>query len=78
MSRLFISDPVVGALKDNELTESVVEDVFNNGETGINEKGERFAVKKYNGYEIGITFGPSDKVNFDYNINSLWRRDRAD
>jgi len=78
MSRLFFTDGAVESIQDNGISESVVQDVFDTGTTGVNEDGERFAVKKYSGYEIGITFSQSDKVNFDYNIDSVWRRDRAD
>ena len=55
------------------LSENQVLDVFNTGSVEKWEMGSK-SIKKYNSYEIGITWIQDNRGT--YKITSVWKRDR--
>ena len=56
------------------LSESLVMDVFNTGETEASKIGGWNAVKKFSGQEIGVYFIRDERGV--YKIVSVWKRER--
>ncbi|MCL4384593.1 hypothetical protein M1116_04010 [Patescibacteria group bacterium] len=76
MVRLFFPPKTLEKMKAMGIAEADIEDVFNKGQHGVS-KGNKMAIRKYNGYEIGIfyvmaTFGP-----YDYAVVAVWKRERG-
>jgi hypothetical protein len=68
---LSFSPKCIQLMKDWQLSEADVLDVFRNGE-GI---GDNKMVRKYNGYEIGMYYA-QDKKTGNYIATFVWKRDR--
>jgi hypothetical protein len=68
---LSFSPKCMQLMKDWQLSEADVIDVFRNGE-GI---GENKLVRKYNGYEIGMYYS-RDKKTGNNIATFVWKRDR--
>ncbi len=56
------------------LSEATIMDVFNKGETEKKPGGIYNAIKKYNGYEVGVMYKQDERGV--YVILSVWKRDR--
>lgn len=72
MSPLFFPPKTIKLITSLGLSESIVLDVFHNGES---IKGKDGMVKKYLGYEIGL-FYTRDKNTGEYIITYVWKRER--
>lgn len=57
------------------ISEADVYDVFKKGEGKI-IGGTKAAIRKYNGYEIGIFYDTCSRAGDDYTVITVWRRDR--
>lgn len=76
MSSPTFTKNAVNLLRENNLTENDVLDVFNHGEYKKSSTGANIAVKKYQsyGYEIGLYY-KMDKSG-GYIITFVWKRER--
>lgn len=62
-------------MKKQGLSETIVLDTFNTGQTEKSYYGGRWnAIKKYHGYEIGVNY--NQKQSGQYVIVSVWKRGR--
>ncbi len=68
---LFFTNHAVEKMKYWNISESTVTDVFNHG----NQIKPNMMVSKYNGYEVGLTYG-THKETGQYMIITVWKRDR--
>lgn len=71
----YIPPATVKKIIDLGISEADVMDVFNNGKYGQTNSGAKIAVKKYNGYEIGLMYVQNSN-NGAYVITTVWKRDR--
>ncbi len=69
--RLTFTRKCIQQMKDWQLTENDIADVFHNGE----QTRENTMVRKYNGYEIGMYYF-RDKKTGNSIVTSVWKRDR--
>ncbi len=69
--RLLFSPKCIQLMKDWQLSEQDVLDVFQHGEV----IGDNKLVRKYNGYEIGMYY-VRDKKTGSYKATFVWKRDR--
>jgi len=69
--RLLFSPKCIRQMKDWQLSEQDVTDVFQHGEV----VGDNKLVRKYNGYEIGMYY-VRDKKTGSYKATFVWKRDR--
>jgi hypothetical protein len=58
-------------MKDAQLSEKDIADVFQHGEL----TNENMLIRKYNGYEIGMYYF-RDKKTGNYIVSSVWKRER--
>lgn len=70
-----ITNSALRAMKRHRLSEAQVLDAFNHGEVErSNLRGRWTAVRKYQGYEIGVNF--DQRADGRYVIISVWKRQR--
>ena len=69
--RLSFTKKCIQKMKDEQLTETDVADVFQHGEI----TSENMMVRKYNGYEIGMYYFRDAKTG-NYIVSAVWKRDR--
>jgi hypothetical protein len=59
-------------MKNEQLTESDIADVFQHGQL----RNENMLIREYNGYEIGMYYF-RDKRTGNYIVTAVWKRDRC-
>ena len=69
--RLSFTSKCIQQMKDWQLSEQDVTDVFQHGEV----IGDNKLVRKYNGYEIGMYYFRNKKTG-NYTATFVWKRDR--
>ena len=69
--RLSFTKKCIQKMKDEQLTEKDITDVFQHGEI----TSENMMVRKYNGYEIGMYYFRDAKTG-NYIVSSVWKRER--
>lgn len=72
MKSLFYPRATLRKMINLGLSESVIADVFNNGEE---IKGKNGMVKKYSSYEVGL-FYVVDDITEEYKITAVWKKQR--
>ncbi|MFA6518854.1 MAG: hypothetical protein WCV93_04385 [Candidatus Shapirobacteria bacterium] len=75
MSTLFFPPKVLEKMRNLRVSEAEIYEVFNKGEHGVTPDS-KVAVRKYNGYEIGLFYAKTTKVSFDYIVIAVWKRER--
>ena len=75
MSTLYFPPATLNKMAKKGINEADIYDVFNKGEHGVTPDA-KVVVRKYNGYEIGCFYGPTNKVSFDYIVIATWKRER--
>lgn len=75
MSKLYFPPTTLDKMAKNRLSEADIEDVFKFGDHGVTPNS-KVAVRKYNGYEVGLFYDKTNKVSFDYIVIATWKRDR--
>ena len=75
MSAPIITNKALGKMREFGLSEAQVIDVFSNGTVEKWSNGEGWnAVKKYQGYEVGVAYFVDERKM--YKITTIWKRVR--
>ena len=69
--RLSFTKKCIQKMKDEQLSEKDITDVFQHGEI----TNENTMTRQYNGYEIGMYYF-RDKGSGNYIVSSVWKRER--
>ena len=75
MASPFIPPKTISKMKSLSVSEDHVLDVFNNGTYKTLPSGMKVAIKKYNGYEVGVGYTQRAE-NGEYVIIAVWKRER--
>lgn len=75
MPTLYFPPKTIEKMKVLSIRESDVHDVFNYGEHNQTDTGSKKAIRKYQGYEIGIYYDRNKRTG-EYVIITVWKRER--
>ncbi len=70
-SQLSFTGKCMQQMKDRNLSEADITDVFRHGKI----TNENTIIRKYNGYEIGMYYFRNKKTG-NYIVSAVWKRDR--
>lgn len=73
MNTLFYPPKTINKIGQLSLSETQIEDVFRNGNHTKVKNDVMSAIRKYNGYEIGIYYTKEDEK---VTILTVWKRER--
>ena len=75
MSEPFFPPHVIEKIKKLGLFEWQILDVYYHGNYLTLSSGTKAAIKKYQGYEIGLCYGQNKKTG-EFKITTVWKRER--
>lgn len=78
MTKLYFPDKTLKTMKELELSEATIRDVFNNGEYRKTDTGKESVSRNYHTLrlEVGALFVKGEYNRDEYRITYVWKRHR--